>query len=89
MVDKDIKAATINEMYMFQKVKESMSIMEREIKDIFLKDQIEFIEVKNPISEIKNTLDGINNRLDTEEEKNSKHKYVGIETIQNEIQREK
>lgn len=40
LVDKDVKIAIINTLYMFQKVEENMSRLRKGMKEVFLKDQI-------------------------------------------------
>lgn len=64
---------------MFKKVKESMGKMGRKIEDE-KNYQIEFLEVKNSISEMKTTL-GINNRLQTSHQTRCKPEGSGTTTF--------
>lgn len=54
---------------MFKKIKENKSMMKREM-NIFLRDQIELVDMKNTVSEMKNTCNG-NNGLDNAEDKSN------------------
>lgn len=57
--------------------------------NLWNKDQLEILEVKNTITEISNSIDGLNSRLDTAEERISKLKERPVENSQIESQGEK
>ena len=49
LVDKDITAVVITIFYMFKKIEKSLSMLIRNIEDIFLKTQITFLGRKNTL----------------------------------------
>ena len=55
-------------------------------EDIKKKPQIEFLDMKSPMSKIKYTVGKINGRSDIAEEKVNEHEGIRIEITQNETE---
>ena len=87
--DKDIKI-DITSLPMFKKLEERLKRHRTQKMLKKKKDPNWTSRNKNyNVWNLKNMLDGVNGRLDVTEEKISESEDIGIETIQNEMQREK